>query len=95
MISKEVGYDGGKQIKGRKRFTWVDTFGLLIMIKVMAASVPERERAKKVFEKMKENPEKYPRLIRIFVDKGFSGKDFMRLIYGCFWFHFGGSFTLG
>jgi len=41
-------------IKGRKRFTLVDTFGLLMMVKVMAASVPEREGAKKVFEKMRE-----------------------------------------
>jgi putative transposase len=86
MVSKEVGYDGGKQIKGRKRFTLVDTFGLLMMVKVMAASVPEREGAKKVFEKMKESPEKYPRLIRIFVDKGFSGKDFMRLVMDTFGF---------
>ncbi len=86
MVSKEVGYDAGKQIKGRKRFTLVDTFGLLMMVKVMAASVPEREGAKKVFEKMKENPEKYPRLIRIFVDKGFSGKDFMRLVMDTFGF---------
>lgn len=54
MISKEVGYDGGKQIKGRKRFALVDTFGLLMMVKVMAASVSEREGAKKVFEKMKQ-----------------------------------------
>lgn len=35
---------------------------------------------------MKENPEKYPRLIRIFVDKGFSGKDFMRLVMDTFGF---------
>jgi putative transposase len=57
-----------------------------MMVKVMAASVPEREGAKKVFEKMKENPEKYPRLIRIFVDKGFSGKDFMRLVMDRHWY---------
>lgn len=34
MVSKEVGFDGGKKIKGRKRFTLVDTFGLLMMVKV-------------------------------------------------------------
>jgi hypothetical protein len=28
---------------------------------------------------MKEQSEKYPRLIRIFVDGGFSGQEFMRL----------------
>ncbi|MEB3189215.1 MAG: hypothetical protein VKL42_02595 [Snowella sp.] len=45
MVSREVGYDGGKKIKGRKRFTLVDTFGLLMMVKAMAANVPEREGA--------------------------------------------------
>jgi putative transposase len=29
MGSQSVGYDGGKKIKGRKRFTLVDTMGLL------------------------------------------------------------------
>jgi transposase len=29
---------------------------------------------------MKHSPQKYPRLIKIFADGGFSGKDFMRLI---------------
>ena len=35
MINQEVGYDAGKRIKGRKRFTLVDTFGLLIAVKVV------------------------------------------------------------
>jgi putative transposase len=30
-------------MKGRKRFTLVDTFGLLIAVKVVAAIVQERE----------------------------------------------------
>jgi len=33
---KDVGYDGGKKIKGRKRFTLVDTLGLLMVVKVVA-----------------------------------------------------------
>ena len=44
-VNKEVGYDAGKNINGRKRFTLVDSFGLLIAVSVMAASVPERELA--------------------------------------------------
>jgi putative transposase len=84
MINKEVGYDAGKKIKGRKRFTLVDTFGLLIAVKVVAASNQEREGAKQLFKKMKEKPEKYPRLIKIFVDGGYSGKDFMRLVIDIF-----------
>ena len=84
MINKEVGYDAGKKIKGRKRFTLVDTFGLLIAVKVVAASIQEREGAKQLFTKMKEKPEKYPRLIKIFVDGGYSGKDFMQLVMDIF-----------
>ena len=84
MINKEVGYDAGKKIKGRKRFTLVDTFGLLIAVKVVAASNQEREGAKQLFKKMKEKPEKYPRLIKIFVDGGYSGKDFMQLVMDMF-----------
>jgi transposase len=86
MINQEVGYDAGKQIKGRKRFTLVDTFGLLIAINVVAASTQEREGAKKIFEKMKEPSRKYPRLIRIFVDGGFSGQEFMHFVIDTFGF---------
>jgi len=42
MVHQEVGYDGGKKIKGRKRFTLVDTLGLLMVVKVVAASIPVR-----------------------------------------------------
>lgn len=86
MINKEVGYDAGKRIKGRKRFVLVDTLGLLIAINVVAASVQEREGAQKLFEKMKAERHKYPRLIRIFVDGGFSGVQFMQLIMDTFGF---------
>ena len=86
MINQEVGYDAGKQIKGRKRFTLVDTFGLLIAIKVVAASVQEREGAKQLLQKMKKQSDKYPRLIRIFVDGGFSGEGLMRFVMDTFGF---------
>ena len=46
MIHLEVGYDGAKQIKGRKRHIVVDTLGLLMVVAVTAASLPEREGAK-------------------------------------------------
>ena len=36
MVHQDVGYDGGKKIKGRKRFTLVDTLGLLMVVKVVA-----------------------------------------------------------
>ena len=84
MVNREVGYDGNKQIKGRKRFTLVDTFGLLIAVCVVAGSIPEREGAKTLLSKVKQQEEAHPRLIRIFADGGFSGEDFMKLIMDLF-----------
>jgi transposase len=38
----EVGFDGGKQVKGRKRHLLVDTLGLLIAVVVTAANIDDR-----------------------------------------------------
>ena len=64
-----------KQLKGRKRFTLVDTLGLLLIVKVVAADVPEREGAKQLLIKMKQEQHRVPRLTRIWFDGGFSGPD--------------------
>ena len=45
-VAREVGYDGAKLSKGHKRHIIVDTLGLLLMVVVTAASVPERAGAK-------------------------------------------------
>jgi hypothetical protein len=52
MVNNAVGYDAGKKLKGRKRFTLVDTLGLLLMVKVVAADVQERDGAKQLLTKM-------------------------------------------
>ena len=49
----EVGYDAAKRIKGRKRHLLVDSLGLVLMVVVTAASVPERAGAKLVFAQLK------------------------------------------
>ena len=46
----------------------------------MAASVPEREGAKILLQKVKEKSPPRARLIRIFVDGGFRGEAFMKMI---------------
>ena len=84
MVNKVVGYDGGKQIKGRKRFTLVDTLGLLLAVKVVAASTPEREGSKQLLGKVQQERERLPRLVRIWVDGGFSGKDFRHWVMDTF-----------
>ena len=45
---QERGFDGGKLIKGRKRHIMTDTLGLLIAVLVHAASVAEREGARRL-----------------------------------------------
>ena len=62
----EVGYDGGKKIKGRKRHIVVDTLGLLLAVMVTAANWDDGTHAPKVLEKL--TAEKYPRLKVVFGD---------------------------
>jgi putative transposase len=40
---KEVGFDGNKKIKGRKRHLLVDTLGLIVAVVVTAAQVDDRQ----------------------------------------------------
>ncbi|MBP5975997.1 transposase [Brasilonema sp. CT11] len=53
LVFKEVGYDSGKKIKGRKRHILIDTLGLLIVVVITAANVSEQAGAKKVLSKRK------------------------------------------
>lgn len=80
MVHQEVGYDAAKKLKGRKRFILVDTLGLLMAVNVVAASVPEREGAKRVLRKVHQQRQRFPRLARIWVDAGFSGEDFLHWV---------------
>jgi transposase len=67
------GYDGGKNVKGRKRHIVVDSQGLLIGVLVSKANASERLGAIVVLEEAKE---KLSRLEVIWVDQGYSGKNF-------------------
>ena len=68
MIHPEVGYDGGKKTKGRKRHLLVNTLGLMMVVVVSAASLPERKGAKLVFEKLDRSKQLSSRLVTIWVD---------------------------
>ncbi len=84
MVHEAVGFDAGKKIDGRKRFTLVDTLGLLMAVQVVAANVPEREGAKQLLSKVNQERERFPRLVCIWVDGGFSGEVFMRWVIDTF-----------
>lgn len=51
----KVGYDGGKQIKGRKRHIAVDTNGFILGCRVTEANVGDREGGIKLMNTVKKN----------------------------------------
>ncbi len=84
MVHQAVGYDAGKKTKGRKRFTLVDTLGLLMAVQVVAANVPEREGAIQLLKQVNQERQRVPRLVRIWVDGGFSGEEFLHWVMDAF-----------
>ncbi len=67
-VGGDVGFDGGKLVKGRKRHVAVDTLGLLLVVVVTAASVPEANSAPFLGPKLHE---KSSRLEKIWADGGY------------------------
>jgi putative transposase len=57
---EEVGTDGGKKVRGRKRHIAVDTMGLLLAVAVTAANVDDAKAAPQVFAQMP--GKRFPRL---------------------------------
>ena len=64
------GFDAAKNIKGRKRHLLVDTLGLLLSVAVTAASVQERDGARRLLARTSGGCKK---LRRIWVDGGYRG----------------------
>jgi putative transposase len=77
-VHEAVGFDAGKQIKGRKRFATVDTLGLVLRVFVAAASTGEREGGKTVLHRVHQRGKAGSRLYTIWVDGGFDGEPFMQ-----------------
>lgn len=76
----EVGYDSAKQTKGRKRHLLVDTLGLVLMVVVSAANVPERAGAKLVFARLQQVRQRVERSVMIWVEGGYKGQGFMQWV---------------
>lgn len=83
MVNQEMTYDSSKKIKGRKRFTLADTLGLLIAVKVVAASTPERDKAKQLLQQVKETGAT-PLTDSVWVDGAFSVMDFLKSVIDLF-----------
>lgn len=76
----EVGYDAAKRVKGRKRHLLVDTFGLVLLVVVTAASVSERAGAKLLLAQLEQVRHWFSRLVVIWVDGGYSGSDLSKWV---------------
>lgn len=48
----EVGFDGGKKIKGRKRHWMVDTLDLVMRVVVTAANISDQQGARVIFARL-------------------------------------------
>jgi putative transposase len=69
---EQRGYElGGKKIKGRKRHLLVDTQGLVLKVKVHAASVMDRDGIKRLLKRVKDL---FPRLSHLWLDAGYNGR---------------------
>jgi len=68
IAGDERGFDGAKQIKGRKRHCMVATLGLLIMAMVTAASVQDSDAAQELAIDVKT---KTQQLKKIYADQGY------------------------
>jgi putative transposase len=64
------GYDGGKQVKGRKRHVLVDTLGLLLKVIVHPANVQDRDGARLVLAGLQQ---RFPRLRHLWADQAYTG----------------------
>jgi putative transposase len=71
-VGGEVGYDGGKKIKGRKRHIVVDTLGLLLAVAVTAGNLDDGTHAPQVLQKL--DREQLPRLEVIYGDNKYHNK---------------------
>lgn len=65
------GFGAGKKVKGRKRFLVADTLGLVIAVRVVAASVQDRDGARRPLSWARLD---HSRIQRFWADQGFAGR---------------------
>ena len=66
------GYDGGKQVKGRKRHLLVDTEGLVLKATVHTADIMDRDGVKLLLTDTIKTT--FPRLRHVWLDAGYNGR---------------------
>jgi putative transposase len=71
-VGGERGYDGGKQVKGRKRHLLVDTEGFVLAVRVHPANIMDRDGVKLLLADPV--PTQFPRLSHVWLDAGYNGR---------------------
>lgn len=74
----ERGFDGGKNINGRKRHTVTDTVGNLLAVIVTAANIQDREGAKEAFSQL--TADTVASVQKIWADGSYRGEDFLNWV---------------
>ncbi|MCX7841367.1 MAG: IS5 family transposase, partial [Anaerolineae bacterium] len=69
-MTEARGYDAGKKVNGIKRHMLVDTLGLVLKVMVLTADIQDRDGARLMLEKIKQQ---FPRLQKIWADGGYAG----------------------
>ncbi len=88
---RHIGFDGGKKIKGRKRFILTDTQGLLLAVWICSAAISEKKGAMQLLRYIKMVPilkQLCSRLELIWVDGGYRGddlKNYVKQLWGWVW----------
>jgi putative transposase len=72
FVNEEVGYDGGKKMKGRKRHIAVDSQGFLIALLVHSAGIQDRKGFRELLVDIKS---KFPTTKIVYVGRTDCGKN--------------------
>ena len=84
MIHHDVGVDGNKRVKGRKRHVLVDSLGIPLAAVVTAANVSDNQGLRLLLERVRHLDLKLERLSVLYVDGGYHGSNLVRWVMDSF-----------
>lgn len=86
MIHQDVGVDGNKRVKGRKRHIMTDSLGILMVAVVTAANVSDQQGLKLILQRVQHLKLSWERLYLLYVDGGYHGEPIIRWVMDtCGW----------
>lgn len=84
MIHDDVGIDGNKGIKGRKRHVMVDSLGILLAVVVTAANVSDNRGLRLLLERVRNLDVNLEHLYLLYVDGGYRGSNLVQWVMDSF-----------